>query len=777
MANKKRIIALFAATALFIATVPTVSSVATGAADEEIVDASAEGEGEEQEQEQEESGTILDNGEIAMDDATGKVDKKDWITIKDYEKVAEDDTYEMYYYETRMSVILKNKKTGKLIESTLSDELDDGLANRVKNNEMKSGIWISAINGTGTSRYDMNMLSDQDIQKSKKAITNGVAETIYFPQYGVGMTVEMTLENGQFMVRVPQDSLVEDKEDFYINTVTLFPFMGYTFMDDQNGYMLIPDGNGALIYLDNKSGRFKTGYTQDVYGMDLGLAKDESAEESDVLLWDKFDIVNAADPVIAPIFGMAHLDDKEAYLAIIEDGVTRSSVWAEPNGVTVNYNRCYAKFLVRDQYLNPLNETKYIKSAEPQRLNTDMSICYYLLNGEDADYVGMANTYRKYLQDNDLVPDDADTSYKTRVDFLGTDRESSMLSTSPITMTTTKNIEEMYEQLQADGVESVLTVYKGWQKGGVYNWPVSSYKADGKIGGTRELTKLIEESAEKDYDVYVYNNALLINASTNTMTFDATKRINKKTLTIDTHQQVYDTFYYQLPEKSKTKLEDFAEDCVDDGVKNIALAGITDNLFSYSSKGDFYSRQDSLDDYMEAIETIGDDTNLIMETPAAYMWKHTKAFLDMPLGSSNYMFVNEEVPFLSMVLKGILPMYSDYVNFEANKQEFFLQMVESGVYPSFYLTYENSSKLIYTNSSDLYSTEFSVYKDTVVEYNQKLKELAEKTGDATVSDREISDNGVVTVTYSNGVKVYVNYTEADATVDGVAVKALSYEVR
>ena len=122
-------------------------------------------------------------------------------------------------------------------------------------------------------------------------------------------------------------------------------------------------------------------------------------------------------------------------------------------------------------------------------------------------------------------------------------------------------------------------------------------------------------------------------------------------------------------------------------------------------------------------------------------------------------------------------MYSDYVNFEANKQEFFLQMVESGVYPSFYLTYENSSKLIYTNSSDLYSTEFSVYKDTVVEYNQKLKELAEKTGDATVSDREISDNGVVTVTYSNGVKVYVNYTEADATVDGVAVKALSYEVR
>ena len=58
----------------------------------------------------------------------------------------------------------------------------------------------------------------------------------------------------------------------------------------------------------------------------------------------------------------------------------------------------------------------------------------------------------------------------------------------------------------------------------------------------------------------------------------------------------------------------------------------------------------------------------------------------------------------SIVLKGVMPMYSEYVNFEANKKEFFLKMVETGTFPSFYITKESSSDLVNTNSSDIYSS-------------------------------------------------------------------------
>ena len=45
-----------------------------------------------------------------------------------------------------------------------------------------------------------------------------------------------------------------------------------------------------------------------------------------------------------------------------------------------------------------------------------------------------------------------------------------------------------------------------------------------------------------------------------------------------------------------------------------------------------------------------------------------------------------------------------------------------------------------------------------------------------ITDHKIADNGVTIVTYDNSVKIYVNYAETDATVDGVAVPALSYAI-
>lgn len=148
----------------------------------------------------------------------------------------------------------------------------------------------------------------------------------------------------------------------------------------------------------------------------------------------------------------------------------------------------------------------------------------------------------------------------------------------------------------------------------------------------------------------------------------------------------------------------------------------------------------------------------------------------MPLGSSDYLYVDQDVPFLSMVLKGIVPMYSQYVNFEANKTENFLQMVESGIYPSFYLAWEDSSKLIYTNSSHLYSLEYETYRNTIAQYDEALREVAEKTGDANIVSHEILENGLIKVSYSNGTVVYVNYTENSLSADGYSVDALSYKV-
>lgn len=742
-------------------TISLAAQVEDAAAADEAEESGAQANGE----------TVLDNGEVVMEGAVGKVDESEWVTLDDYELVAESSTYKMYLYEPRLSIILENKETGELLESTLNDAKDDGNSNKSWNGYMKSGIVIQAIVGT-VNTYQVDLLTcDNTIEVTKTE--NGFSAKVFFTEYQFGLTVNVSLEEDQLIVNIPDDSIIEQKEGSYISMISLYPFMGYTFLDDEEGYMLIPDGNGALIHLNNKEGRYSTGFSQMIYGKDIGFT--DSATQA--LLWDEVDMVRSANQVIAPIFGMAHTNQNLGYLAVVEKGDKRASVEAHPNGVMVNYNRCFARFLLRDIYIQPLNNSNSgtVTNVEADRTHTDLQVRYMLLSGEDANYSGMAVTYRNYLLDNGLVTI-KDNGYNTRVDFLGTDREEFLMGTKAVTVTTVDNVEEIYKELQAAGISSMLSVYKGWQKGGIYNLPISKYKADSHIGGTGALTKLIKESEENNYHLYLYNDALRLNPSTNSSTFNVVKKVNKRTFKDEFWANVYKTFMYQTSKKSDSTLKKFVKSYTKKGVSNLAVEGISNTLFSSSSRGSFMTRYDCAADYESTLASIDENTNLILQQPFAYLWNYTDAFLDMPLGSSDYMYVDEEVPFLSMVLKGVIPMYSDYVNFEANKTEFFLQMIESGVYPSFYITYENSSALIYTNSSDLYSTEYNTYKDTIIEYDEKLREVAGMVDGALIIRHEKLDNGVTVVTYDNGVAIYVNYSGQEQTADGVTVPAMSYKV-
>ena len=691
----------------------------------------------------------------------------------DYVLVAESESYKLYYYEPTFSIKLENKQTGAVMESTLSDEKDDGKNNASWTGYMKSGIVLTAIIGTvNTYQVDMNTVANEITTWS---VENGIYAQIKFKgNYDFELGVEVTLANDRLTVRIPDESIKENKEGTYISTVSLFPFFGYTYLDEQEGYMLVPDGNGALIYLDDKEGRYATGFSSLVYGVDDGMTNKGTVST----LWSRYETVTQSNNVLAPVFGMAHLDDGLAYLGIVESGDERCSIEVVPNGVMVDYNRCFARFLLRDVYVQPLNQSNSgtVPAVEQDRLHSDLQVSYHMLSGEDADYSGMANAYRNYLLSSNRIAKQ-DISYNTRVDFLGTEREEFLMGTTAVTMTTVEQMEDILNELHELGASSLLSVYMGWQSGGLYDTPITSYHADINIGGSNVLTELIQDQAKQGNTVYLYNDLLTVNATTNISTYNVMKMVNKRTFTKEVRAQVYDTFYYLLPGYSSQNLLRFSEETSARGVGNVAVGGITGTLFSYSSKGSYYSRTDTMDIYIDAVQAANGKCSLLLETPNAYLWKYSDGFLNMPLSSSDYLYLDQEVPFFSIVFKGIVPTYSEYVNFEANKTENFLRMVESGMYPSFYITAEDSSKLIYTNSRDLFSLEYSSYRDTIVEYDNALRAVAEKTGDACIIDHEVMDSGLVKVTYDNGVRIYVNYTDSALSADGLTVDALSYTVQ
>ncbi len=689
--------------------------------------------------------------------------------INGHSLIAENDHYALYMNEEYLSIIVQDKATGAYMESAVS--YDDNKNNATWSAAMRSALVLTVIYGiTDTQQAD---LINDEVAKDITYTDNGFSAKVYWSKYKFGMTLEVELTEDGVIASVPDESIVEDGEDYFIGTISVYPYLGHSYLDQKEGYMFIPDGNGALIYLEDKEGRFRSGFTSMIYGDDPGFARQSVSN-----LWQDHNIINDANKVIAPVFGMAHTSEGIAYLAVVEKGAERASIIANPNGANVDYNRIYARFTERvvfTQY-NGNNSSSAYQTAETGRSHSDLQVHWIFLAGDDANYCGMANAYRAYLLERgDLVPS-ADNSYNTRVDFLGSDRESWVVGTSAVVMTTTDDIREIYEDLKKEGVTDLFSVYKGWQKGGIYNLPIGSYKADSKIGGTGDLTSLMEEAENAGIQFYLYNDALRLNPVESSSVFNVVKQINRRRFSESTYKDVYEEFLYLIPSRTGTLLGQFVNSCTKKGVNNLALAGITNTLYSNYYDNVFYSRHNTAEEYDKIFGQIAGQTDLVMEQPFAYLWKYTDAFLDMPLYTSNYMYEDESIPFMSIVLKGVMPMYSEYVNFEANKQEFFLKMVETGTFPSFYITKESSSDLVNTNSSDIYSSQYDVYRDTMIAYARELAEINAKVEGAYIVGHEIRENNVTVVTYGNGVKIYLNYGSSAVQTDGYTIEGMSIKV-
>lgn len=690
--------------------------------------------------------------------------------LNDHKLVAENENYALYMNEDYLSVIVLDKATGAYMESAVS--YDDGKNNDIWMGAMKSALVLNLIySNVDTQQAD---LINDDVTKDITYTDNGFTAKVYWTKYQLGMTLEVTLNEDGITARIPDESIVEDSDGYYIGSIAMYPYLGYSYLDSKEGYMFIPDGNGALIYLDDKEGRFNSGYNGVIYGTDPGFVDSEVVR----LWWDKYEMVNEANNILAPVFGMAHTSEGIAYLAVVEEGDQRATIEASPNGVSIDYNRVFARFTERRLYNQPTSNngtSGSFKMVEADRSHSDLQIRYLFLNGEDANYCGMANAYRDYLLDRGILTTLEDV-YRTRVDFLGTERESWIIGTSSIVMTTVEDIREIYEDLAQENVTNLFSVYKGWQKGGLYNVPITQYKADSDIGGTKELTELIKDADTRGIKMYLYNDALRINPDEQNATFNVVKKINKRKLVEETYKDVYDEFMWLTPARTDTLLTKFVNSYTKKGVNNLAVGGISDTLYSYNYSGTFYTRHQCAESYTDTVSKVDETTNLVLEQPFAFLWNHTESFLDMPLYTSSYIFEDESVPFLSIVLKGIMPVYSEYVNFEANKQEFFMKLVETGTCPSFYITKESSSDLIYTNSSDIYSSEYDVYRDTIISYAKELEAVHESTKGAYIVGHEIRENGVTVVTYDNGVKIYLNYSSETQSADGHTLEGMTYEV-
>ncbi len=685
--------------------------------------------------------------------------------------VAANENYELYLYEPALSIIVKNTKTGAVMESTVRNEERLGNVNETWKGFLQSGIVVELQEETNTMQKKLG-IEGSGAQVSVELIPGGFHAKLDYPTQELGFEVEVKLyDDGSITACIPESSIYENADNKKIGNIYVFPLLGSSRLDEKDGYMFVPDGNGALIYLDNKDGRFDSGYVQKVYGSDIGVG--ESYVLS--LLWGRYETHNDAEMILAPVYGMVHTGDEMGYLAIIESGDEEASIYATPNGAYSDYNWIAAAFRKCTTYIQPTSNSGGSVTKVTDRIKYDINVRYMFVDGADANYAGLAKRYRDYLIEKDKLVKVEDT-FKIRLDFLGMDVESWMLWKKDAPVTTVDNIREIYSDLEQEGVTDILSIYKGWQDGGIFDLPVTSYDVAGSIGGARDLSKLMDECGAKNIDFYLFTDGVRANTETGNTTFDTVKKMDKRLYTQNTYQNVYREFVYWTPQKTLENLKTLQKNLAKKGINKLALSEIGNTMFTYTMGDTMQTRLVSKHLYEQALQQTSTSMDIMLEAPVQCYWQYVKAIVDMPISDSDYIYTDQSVPFLSIALKGILPMYGDYVNFEANEREYFLKLVETGIYPSFYLTYKNPSELIYTNSSNVYTSQYSVYRDQILSYYDELRQINERTKNSMIVNHEITDTGVTIVTYDNGVKLYINYSAKEQKADNVTVPALSYVV-
>ena len=133
------------------------------------------------------------------------------------------------------------------------------------------------------------------------------------------------------------------------------------------------------------------------------------------------------------------------------------------------------------------------------------------------------------------------------------------------------------------------------------------------------------------------------------------------------------------------------------------------------------------------------------------------------------------MPFLQLVLHGIVGYSGEPLNFSENAKTSFLRCVEYGASPAYEWTYSDTYADKKNKSDEDNTDTFGVYYENWIASASEFYERA----DAALKDLQTSRmtshseimGGVFCTEYDTGAKIYVNYTESDVTVSGITVPA------
>jgi hypothetical protein len=642
----------------------------------------------------------------------------------DYDLVAESVHLRLYLKKATSALIVEDRRDGRLWRSSPTDLGD------VKVSEAwRSRIEFPILLGyTDADRGRAKVAKPEDMEIDFVPVEGGVRASYRFPEDGFALSVIYAVHDDFLEVTVPGADIVESGENTLIS-LDVLSFFGATHDGDQ-GYMVFPDGSGAIMTYTSPHPEAVQEISVPVYGEDeIDIEGDEVYHE----------------PAPLPVFGLVNGD--AAFVGIVTQGDFDATLAVATGG--------------QPAWL-----------YEPNLAGGDRQVRYCLLTAENASYVGMATRYRNFLiQERGARRIDGQAPLMSLDFFMGVERRTWFLG-DLVRMTTFAQVEEILADLDSAGVSRADVTVDGWNQGGTEARYPQRLPVEKRLGGADGLRALASDLQARGQRLFLTDNYIIaLPEGHGAFPFsDAIRGVDGLPIR-------QGGFFLLNPQVSLRKFA--ARDMPQ--IAGLGASGLRLNYFAaltVPDTNDRYplSRENFAASWMQIADlTRGQFGAVAMSGGSTYAIPFADRLDWVPMDSTHYDLFDATIPFYQIVAHGLVSYNGQPYNLHNDGWRTFLRQVEYGAIPHFVLTYENSALLYRTFANQHWSTQYEFWRDEVIRQYQVMEQLAP------VVDRFIVDHtrlaeGVYRTTYEDGTHVVVNYSQEPYALESATVPSLDFIV-
>ena len=677
---------------------------------------------------------------------------------------------------------VRNKSNGFLWWSNPINASQDPVAgNRpVQLSMLSSPLAISAANpaspGGGTSFFT-NTARSSGIEsvidtieihgRDSSAPANGVRFNYHFERRSTRISLEVVLENDNILVTIPHDRLIEEDitsdEGSVLLAMSLLSSFGAG--SENNGYIVVPDGSGAVINFNNAKTTTPI-YAGQVYGRDFAVSQRRAAP--------------ITQQVHLPVFGIVRNGGANALVAVAEKGAENALIRAAVAGQGANntsLNVAWFDFTLRtaDSFFIGTNNTS-IPIFETGHIRTgDISVRYFPISapvnergrpiaGEELTYVDVALKYRDYLANaNNTFPHTSVGSNAATVStppfymtLNGGTVKTHSIAGFPVELqtaaTTYSQAQIMVERLRAAGVNNAVITYNDFNTAGIRRQVGTNVHYSNLLGGKKNYRNLSNSVSQSGYSLYPAIDFMTFYRDGRGYNFlqHSAREATRSRAALEHHELAFgtpdtfrDTWSILSPAFYERAMNSIGRSLKSEGITTVSLDNATSmiysdfsrsNPFEYANTG--FNRRDSVQLLTEGFRKLNADGISIKASTSAnaYALPYVTHISNVPMYSSAFDLFDYDIPFYQIAISGLVPYTTRPFNASADLNQLVLLSLVTGTPLHYEFVYENPSE--FTDSD--YNTLFYAHYDSWIDESLEMYDFFNKVIGSVVNQTIVS---------------------------------------